>query len=177
MAKIVVGSLEFLPFAEPHPASGDVLELAIPNPDYQDQLDAHRELLERNPFAQNMLVERFAPTFSDRGDQLLGADELCAPHSQLTFVVGYPFDGQFAVTVSAASATGFTRAELFTHLASVYSAMYEGATFSAGPRKLQTRVDSPRFGTAWHRLEELAVEHVLLEMRGGHAFAWISIGS
>jgi hypothetical protein len=56
--------------------------------------------------------------------------------------------------------------------------MYEGATLGPGKLKLQTRVDSPRFGTAWHRLDELALEHVVIQKRGdGGAFAWISIGS
>lgn len=168
---------DFVPFAASPPASGEVLDLAVPNPRYAAELTAYRDVLARNPFAPNMLVETLAPTFSTRADELIGASALCVRSPQLTLVVGYPFNGQYAVTVTATSPDGFTRAELFGHLVHVYTAMYDGATLSPGPRKLQTRVDSPRFGTAWHRLDDLAVERVLIETRDGRTLAWITIGS
>lgn len=174
----MAGDLEFIPFHDAHPGAGEVVELAIANPDFAEELAAHRDVLQRNPFAQNTAVETFSPTLSHRGEALVGADELCVACPHVTLVVGYPFSGQYAVTVEASSPGGFTRAELFRQLVRIYSAMYEGATLSPGTLKLQTRVDSPRFGTASHRLDELAVEHVVIEKRGdGGTFAWISIGS
>lgn len=55
--------------------------------------------------------------------------------------------------------------------------MYEGATFGPAKLQLNTRVDSPRFGTAWHRLDDLVVERIVVEARDGRSFAWISIAS
>ncbi|HSR96609.1 MAG TPA: hypothetical protein VLM79_06020 [Kofleriaceae bacterium] len=174
----MAGDLEFIPLGDADPETGDVLELAIANPDYAQELAAHRDVLQRNPFAQNAAVETLTPRLSNRGEDLIGADELCVACPRVTLVVGYPFSRQYAVTVDASSPSGFTRADLFRQLVRVYSAMYEGATFSPGKPKLQTRVDSPRFGTAWHRLDELTIEQVVLQKRSdGKAFAWISIGS
>jgi hypothetical protein len=44
--------------------------------------------LERNPFASNDVVETFSPTFTDRAEDLIGADELCIECPRLTLVVG-----------------------------------------------------------------------------------------
>jgi hypothetical protein len=174
----VSGKLEFVPFHEPHPSGGEVVELAIRNLDHAEQRVTYRATLERNPFALNYLVERFSPTFEDRAENLIGAEELCIECPALTLVVGYPFQGQYAVTVGSNSPRGFTRAELFRQLVRVYSAMYDGATALPTKLTLQTDVDSPRFGAAWHRLDELAIEQVVLQKRDdGRAFAWISIGS
>lgn len=174
----MTGDLEFIPVGDAHPTDGDVVELAIANPDHPEELAAHRDVLQRNPFAQNTVVETSPPTLSDRGEDLVGAGELCIACPRVTLVVGYPFSGQYAVTVDASSPSGFTRAQLFRQIVRIYSAMYEGATFAPGTLKLQTRVDSPRFGTAWHRLDELTVDHiVILKRSDGAAFAWISIGS
>lgn len=172
------GKLEFVPFHEPHPRGGEVVELAIPNPDYAEERAAYRATLERNPFALDYLVEAFPPTFAQRAENLIGAEELCIECPSLRLVVGYPFQGQYAVTVGASSPKGFTRAELFRQLVRVYSAMYDGATATSTKVRFQTQVDSPRFGTAWHRLDELVIEQVVLQKRDdGRAFAWISIGS
>jgi hypothetical protein len=51
---------------------------------------------------------------------------------------------------------------LFDELVRIYAAMYEG-------------VDSPRLETAWHRLEDLAIEGVVVDPAG--AIAWVQIGS
>jgi hypothetical protein len=170
--------LEFVPFDDPCPSDGDVVELAIPNPYHAEQGAAHRGSLERNPFALSDLVETFAPTFAHPAENLIGADELCIECPALTLVVGYPFQGQYAVTVSSSTPEGFTRAELFRQLVRVYSAMYDGATADPTKLKLQTRVESPQFGTAWHPLDDLAIEEVVLQKRDdGRTFAWISVGS
>lgn len=174
----MLSKLEFVPFHEPYPSDGQVVELAIPNPDDAEQRAAGRASLERNPFALRDLVETFPPTFAHRAENLIGAEELCIECPALTLVVGYPFQGQYAVSVSSSSPEGFTRAELFRQLVRIYSAMYDGATADPTELKLQTRVDSPRFGTAWHPLDELAIEEVVLQKRDdGRTFAWISIGS
>jgi hypothetical protein len=173
--------LDFVPFPDSNPAyvgRGGVVELAIPNREYAEQLAAYRAGLEHNPFAINTAVETLPPTFEDRAEDLIGADELCIDGPRLTLVVGYPFPAQYAVTVESGTSKGFTRADLFRQLVRVYSEMHAGATLSPGPLKLQTHVDSPRFGTAWHRLGELAIEHIVIEKRDdGRTFAWISIGS
>ncbi len=138
---------EFVPFDEPRPEVGVVVELRVPNPDYSDDLARYHAALERNPFAANDVVEAFAPGFSQPGSGLIAADEICVECAQLTIVVGYPFSGQYAVTMAARTPDGFTRAELFRQLVRVYSAVYEGATFGPAKPRLNTRVDSPRFGT------------------------------
>ena len=170
--------LEFVPFHEPHPSGGEVVKLAVPNPDHAEELAAYPAALERNPFALNDVVQTFSPTLTDHAEDLIGADELCIECPRLTLVVGYPFQGQYAVTIVASSARGFTRAELFQQLVRIYAAMYDRATSGPTRVKLQTRVDTPRFGTAWHRFEELVVEQIVVQARDdGGAFAWISIGS
>jgi hypothetical protein len=149
----------------------------VANPAYAEQLAAHRRVLERNPFALDLVVEKHLPTFATKAEQLIGADERCVDCSRLTLVVGYPFQGNYAVTVEGAP-DGFTRAELFRQIVRVYAAMYEGAVVTPTRQKLQSRIDSPNFGTAWHRLEDLAVEQVLLQKRAdGSVLAWVSIGS
>ena len=55
---------------------------------------------------------------------------------------------------------------------------YEGATFSPVEHLENTRVESPRFGIAWHVLDDLVVEEILLQSRGdGSIFVWSYIGS
>ena len=169
---------QFIAFHGTHPDEGEICELEIADPDYARAKAAHREVLERNPFAQSMAIETMSPSLSGRGQDLIGAHELCVASRQVTLVVGYPFSGQYAVTVHAASPRGFTRAELFTQIVAVYSAMYDNAPAGSGELKLQSRVESPRFGTAWHQLDELVIEQVLLDKhRDGRVFAWIMIGS
>ncbi|MGE0395178.1 MAG: hypothetical protein AB7T06_00525, partial [Kofleriaceae bacterium] len=72
---------------------------------------------------------------------------------------------------------GFTRRDLHAQLVRVYSAMYQDATFGESPVRYNTHVES-RFGTAYHRLEDLAVEWLGLQVRrDGTALLWIHIGS
>jgi hypothetical protein len=93
-------------------------------------------------------------------------------------VVGYPFAGQYAVTVVASTPAGFTRAELFSELVRIYSAMYADATISSVERLHNSHIDSPQFGTAWHALKDLVLEAILLQRRAnGSVFAWVHIGS
>mgnify|MGYP003576037999 CR=1 FL=1 len=170
--------LEFVLLVEPYPDDGAVVELKIPNPDHAKALAAYREVLERNPFAENHVIEAFAPGLAHPAESLIGADEYCVECARLTLVVGYPFPGQYAVTVTASTPRGFTRAELFRQLVRVHSAMYEGAAFGPARTRLNTHVESPRFGTAWHRLDDLVVEGVLVQTRDdGRLFAWIALGS
>jgi len=49
--------------------------------------------------------------------------------------------------------------------------MYEGATLSAVEHLDNTHVQSASFGEAWHVMEDLVVEEVLLETRGDRALA------
>jgi hypothetical protein len=168
--------LQFVPFHASSADEGLVIELAIAVPEDPQAKAIRAATLERNPFAE-LDVETLAPGFGDPPETLVGADEICVATSQLTLVVGYPFAGQYAVTVVASTPKGFTRAELFRHLAHVYSTMYEGATYTAADRGRYTKVESPRFGTAWHRFDDLVVEEVVVERRSDGLFAWISIGS
>lgn len=170
--------LEFVPLDEAYPDDGAVVELRIRNPDHAKELAAYREVLERNPFAEYYAIEALAPSLSHPAESLIGAAEYCVECARLTLVVGYPFPGQYAVTVTASTPKGFTRAELFRQLVRVHSAMYGGATFGPARTRLNTHVESLRFGTAWHRLEDLVVEGVLVQTRGdGSLFAWIALGS
>lgn len=168
---------EFVPFAGDPPDDGVVVDLCVANPDYAEEIASYRAALELNPFAENDVCETLTPRLTDSPEALVGAGEICVPAPLLTLVVGYPFAGQYAVEVAASTATGFTRAELFPMLARVYSAMYEGATFSALEHLDNTRVQSPSFGEAWHTREDLVVEEVVLETRGDRVLAWIYIGS
>jgi hypothetical protein len=170
--------LDFVPLDEPRPLSGDAVALRIANPDHAEEQARHRAVLERNPFATSFGAETLPPTFFDAAELLIGAAEIAVADTKLVLVVGYPFRGQYAVAVSSSSPDGFTRAELFRNLVRVYALMYDGATYGPGKLRLQTRVDSPRFGTAWHRLEELAIEHVMIQrLDNATARVWISIGS
>ena len=153
-----------------------MIDLAIAVPEAPQAKALRAATLERNPFAE-LDIETLAPGFGDPPETLVGADEICVSTSRLTLVVGYPFSGQYAVTVAASTPKGFTRADLFRHLARVYSTMYEGATYTAADRGRFTKVESPRFGTAWRRLDDLVVEEVVVERRSDGLFAWISIGS
>lgn len=108
------------------------------------------------------MCETFSATFSTRATDLLGRDDIGVASPTLTIVVGYPFAGRHAVVVEARTAGGFTRGALFEELVRIYAAMYEG-------------VDSPRLETAWHRLEDLAIEGVMVDP--ARAIAWVQIGS
>ena len=171
-------TLEFLDLDEPPPEEGQRLDLRVANPSYEVEMADYRAALERNPFAENDVCETSAPRLVDPPDALMAPDELCIPHRAVTFVVGYPFAGQYAVTVVASTPAGFTRAELFRQLVRVYSAMYADAALSSVPHLHNMRVESSRFGTAWHRLDDLIVEEILLQTRAdGTVFAWVSLGS
>lgn len=154
------------------------LDLRVPNPSYDTELEAYRAALERNPFAENDVSETFPARLADPPEALLAPDEICISHETLTLVVGYPFAGQFAVTVRASAVAGFTRAGLFRQLVRVYTAMYDGAKVSSVEHLDNKHVDSPRFGTAWHVLDELVIEEILLQPRAdGGMFAWVYLGS
>ena len=147
--------LEFVPFDEPEPAEGVVVEFLVANPD-DDR-------------------ETFAISLTDPPEKLLDADEQCTTATRLTFIVGYPFSENFAVTVD--SADGFDRGDLFRHVVRIHSAMYEGATFSEIENLDNTLVESPRFGTAYHRIQDLVLEDVLLDHRPDQVLAWVFLGS
>lgn len=175
---VVRQQLEFLRFDEHPPREGVVVDLRIPNPDYAEELAGYQAALEFNPFAKNDVSETLAPRLTESPDALVAADELCVPIPELTLVVGYPFAGQYAVTIEASSPDGFTRADLFRQLVRAYSAMYEGATSAPTKHLYNTHVESPRFGEAWHVIDDLVVHDVLLQLRSdGRVFAWIYIGS
>jgi len=54
----------------------------------------------------------------------------------------------------------------------------EGATPGPWPFPCNTRVETPRFATAWHRLADLVIERVVLDTHAdGRLLAWISLGS
>jgi hypothetical protein len=172
----VVEDLAFVDFDEPEPERGVVLELQMRNPDYEAELAQDREARERNPFAESFAEETCEPGLGEPAENLIGADEVCVRATRVTLVVGYPFRGQYAVEVTAADGR-FTRAELFRQIVRVHAAMYEDASFGPAALRFNTRVESPRFGTAWHRLEELVVEQVVLQERDGRVLAWIFLGS
>lgn len=171
-------AFEFLPLDEPPPDEGQELDLRVVNPSYEIDMAKHRAVLERNSFAENDVHETLSPRLVDSPDALIAPDELCIPHQTVTLVVGYPFKGQYAVTVVSSTRLGFTRAELFGQLVRVYSAMYADATISSVEHLSNRRVESPRFGTAWHILDDLYVEEIVLQTRtDGRVFAWVFIGS
>jgi hypothetical protein len=171
-------AFDFEPLEEAPPAEGVVVDLAVPNTSQAEEVARLRAARELNPFVEADVRETLAPGLTDSPDDVVGANDLCISQPRITLVVGYPFAGQYAVTIRADSPEGFTRADLFRQIARVHSAMYDGATLSAVEHLDNTRVDSPRFGTAWHVLGDLVLEEVLLQTRGdGRVFAWIYIGS
>ncbi|HEY5926619.1 MAG TPA: hypothetical protein VIV11_33260 [Kofleriaceae bacterium] len=171
-------SFDFIPFDDPAPAEGSCVDLRLPNREYAAELAAYQAALKFNPFAENNVCESYAPRLVDSPEELIGADEVCVPQGTVTLVVGYPFSGQYAVAINASASTGFTRAELFRQVARVYSAMFDGARFSSVEHLENTHVESPRFGTAWHVLDDLVIEEVLLQTReDGRVLVWIYIGS
>lgn len=171
-------ALEFLDLDEQPPEDGRRLDLRVANPSYEVEMAEYRAALERNPFTENDVGEWLRPSLIDSPDALIAPDELCVPQQTITFVVGYPFAGQYAVTVVASTPSGFTRAELFAQLVRVYAAMYADATISPVEHSYNMRVESPRFGTAWHVLDDLVVEEILLQTRAdGSVFGWINVES
>jgi hypothetical protein len=168
---------EFVPFDGHPPDEGVVVDVRIPNHDYAEEMARYMAALELNPFAENDICETFTPRLTDSPEALVGADEVCVSTPEVTLIVGYPFADQYAVTITANTPSGFTRADLFRQLVRVYSAMYEGAAFSTVEHLDNTHVQSPRFGEAWHVIEDLVVEEVLVERRERQVFAWIHIGS
>lgn len=170
--------LEFVPIDEQFPEDGVALELDIADPDDEAELAAYREALERNPFAEDDVLDTLSPQLVDPPEQLIDADEYCIDDTQLTRVVGYPFAGQWAVTVTAATPRGVTRAELFRQIVRVYSAMYEHSTAEPLPGLYNMQVESPQFGTAWHRIEDLALDGICLQRRAdGRRYGWVMISS
>jgi hypothetical protein len=174
----VSAELEFVPFHELPPERGAVVELAIPNPDLQKERDRAEAVRARNPFAEIDVFETLWPDLTTPAETLIDADRWCITVPRITLVVGYPFPGQYTVAVVAGSPKGFTRADLFRQIVRVHAAMYEGATYAPTTPLLNTWVESPRFGTAMHRLDDLVVEEIVVEKRAdGRMFAWVSIGS
>jgi hypothetical protein len=169
--------LVFTPFDDESPEEGRELDLEVRNPDYEHELEAERAVLERNPFAAPTAFESFPASLRDAPEDLLGADELCIPQPRLTIVVGYPFDGQWAVDIDASSPAGFTRADLYRSIVRVYDAMYDGARVEEMANLDNKRVESAQFGTAFHAIDDLAIEGVTLREIDGRTIAWISIGS
>jgi hypothetical protein len=173
-----VTHVELVPFEDPPPDEGEPIELRVLNPSYEKELAEYRAALERNPFAETHVSEMRPARLVDTPEALVGANEICIQHQSVTLIVGYPFAGQYAATIHPSTPAGFTRADLFQQLVRIYTAMYDGATFSSVERLHNRRVDSPRYGTAWHVLDDLAIEEVLLEIRAdGRVLAWIAIGS
>ncbi len=55
--------------------------------------------------------------------------------------------------------------------------MYDDASLSAVKQLHNTRVESPRFGPAFHARADLAVQGAMVQPRGGRVFVWIYVGS
>ena len=177
-SRLVSAELEFVPFRGMPSEKFSVVEFAIPNPGRQQERERATGVRERNPFAEIDVVKTLTPPLTASAETLIGADKLCIKNPRITLVVGYPFSGQYTVAVVAGSPKGFTRADLFRQIARVLAVMYEGATYGPTTPRLNTQVESPRFGTAKHRLDDLVVEEILVEKRAdGQTFAWVSIGS
>lgn len=170
--------LEFVPFESAEPVAGVVIELKLPNPDYEEERATYQAALEHNPFAEEDVIAELCPGFAARAEDLVDADEVCVRAPEITLVVGYPFEGNYAVKVRSSQSSGFTRAELFRQIVRVHAAMYEGATLAPSKLLFNTHVESPGFGTAYHRIDDLVVEEVVIEERaGGDLYAWIHLGS
>ena len=169
---------DFIPYDQPPPEQGNDIGFSVPNPGYAEQLARYREALKLNPFIDDHVCESLEPRLTDSPERLIAADEICVATAEATLVVGYPFTGQYAATIAASTPAGFTRADLFRQIARVYAAMYEGATLAVAERVHNKCVESPRFGTAWHALEDLVVEEAVVETRSdGRVFVWIYLGS
>lgn len=166
-----MSKLVFEPLDATEPDGGTVIEFRKANPDYADELAKYREQLERNPFAADDLVETLTMNLTDPAEALLDADELCTKASRLTFVVGYPFAGQYAVRVD--SPGGFTRGDLFRHIVAIHVQMFEAASQADLPHLYNKKIESPRFGIAYHRMEDLYFESLVID--GDRA--WVYLGS
>ena len=169
---------EFVPHDEQEPSQDGVdLTFEVADPNAAEARARYTAAFERNPFAEDDVFDAFDASLTDRAEDLIDPDELCTEATSLSVIVGYPFQGNYTVPLSASSPRGFTRAELFRQIVSVYSAMYAGAEYSPARLRLNTHVESPRFGVAWHRIEDLVLEGATIVQSGGRTLVWIWIGS
>jgi hypothetical protein len=146
--------------------------------DYEAELAAHRASLEMNPFAECTAFPDFAPRLSTPASDIDRADEICVETPDIWLVVGYPFQGQYAVEVPAPSAAGFTHRALFEAVVAVHAAMYDGATVEKHPTLHDPIVVSAELGRAYHEPDGLFLERVAIApARDGRRCAWISLGS
>ena len=158
-----MSELEFFPIDDEFPDWGETISFAVPNPDYDDEIDRYIDALEDSPRAEDEAVMTFAPGLAHRPDDLVDADKLCTDVKAATLVVGYPSPRQFGVTVRPAG-DRFTRGELFGHIQRVFAAVHAGAT------GLDTTAD------AWRPVDDLVVAGIVVQrFKDGRVYFWIAL--
>jgi hypothetical protein len=170
--------LKFEPFDEAEPDEADDIDIVIVNQEFDAEMAAHRAALVHNPFAECTALSEYTPTLTANAADIAACDEVCLEAPDLWLVVGYPFQGQYAVGIRPPSPAGFTRRSLFESIVAVHAAMFEGATIGEHPTLYNAIVESPTFGTAFHTPDDLVLDAVRVgHARDGRLCAWISVTS